>query len=490
MPALTGYALWRVGAAVVTMAAAGLASGRHPSSRERSIYGDARFANPREIKNAGLNAKLGDGIVVGRLGKQHLVFGGEQFAMVAAPTRSGKGIGIVIPNLLTFAGSVVVLDIKGENFQRTARYRKSRGQHVFLFNPFSKNGSRYNPLASLSADSDRRFGEVMALATAIYPPVRDNPFWNEQAANLFVGLALFLCETPELQRTFEQLLSVLQTSRLSGDLRRTASKLVQDRVADGRPLSAACAGALLRFASTSEAASAGIVSAFHAPLLVFADPMVAAATRTSDFSLSDIRRRPTSIYVCIEPQHLRSARVILNLFFTQLIYQNTQSLPKTQHDSLQCLLLMDEFTAIGRIEILAHSVAFIAGFGLRLVTIIQSIAQLAGVYGENDARTLIANHALRVVFAPSEMRDAREISEMLGMTTVRTPSEAHTHTSGGSRSTTTKRDSEQARPLLLPQELRALGETMELLLLAGHPPIRAAKIRYFEDPELRSRANL
>jgi type IV secretion system protein VirD4 len=218
--------------------------------------------------------------------------------------------------------------------------------------------------------------------------------------------------------------------------------------------------------------------------------MVAAATRTSDFSLSDIRHRPTSIYVCIEPQHLRSARVILNLFFTQLIYQNTQSLPKTQHDSLQCLLLMDEFTAIGRIEILAHSVAFIAGFGLRLVTIIQSIAQLAGVYGENDARTLIANHALRVVFAPSEMRDAREVSEMLGMTTVRTPSEAHTHTSGGSRSTTTKRDSEQARPLLLPQELRALGETMELLLLAGHPPIRAAKIRYFEDPELRSRANL
>jgi type IV secretion system protein VirD4 len=255
-------------------------------------------------------------------------------------------------------------------------------------------------------------------------------------------------------------------------------------------LSTACGGALLRFASTSEAAGAGIVSAFHAPLLVFADPMVAAATRVSDFSLSDIRRRPTSIYVCIEPQHLRSARVILNLFFTQLIYQNTQSLPSTQHNSLQCLLLMDEFTSIGRIEILAHSVAFIAGFGLRLVTIIQSIAQLAGVYGENDARTLIANHALRVVFAPSELRDAREISELLGVATVRTPTEAHTRSSSGDKSTTTKRVSEQGRALLLPQELRALGDSVELLLLAGHAPIRASKIRYFDDPQLRLRACL
>ena len=428
--------------------------------------------------------------MVGKLGGRHLVFGGEQFAMVAAPTRSGKGVGIVIPNLLTFTGSVVVLDIKGENFQRTAKYRKSQGQHVFIFSPFSKSSSRYNPLASLSEDPDLRFGEVMALATAIYPPARDSPFWNEQAANLFVGLTLYLCETPELERTFQQLMSVLQTSRLSGDLRRVAAKLVADRLEKDRALSQACAGALLRFSSTSEAASAGIVSSFHAPLLVFADPMVAAATRESDFSLSDIRRRPTTIYVCIEPQHLRSARVILNLFFTQLIYQNTQTLPKTQRGSLQCLLLMDEFTSIGRIEILAHSVAFIAGYGLRLVTIIQSIAQLAGVYGENDARTLIANHALRVVFAPSEMRDAREISEMLGVTTLRTLSEAHTHSSGGARSTTTKRVTEQSRALLLPQELRALDDATELLLLSGHLPIRAQKIRYFEDKELRSRANL
>ena len=218
--------------------------------------------------------------------------------------------------------------------------------------------------------------------------------------------------------------------------------------------------------------------------------MVAAATRTSDFSLSDIRRRPTTIYVCIEPQHLRSARVILNLFFTQLIFQNTRALPTPQEKALQCLLLMDEFTSIGRIEILAHSVAFIAGYGLRLVTIIQSIAQLAGVYGENDARTLIANHALRVVFAPSEMRDAREISETLGMTTIRTPSEARTNSSGGGGRSTTRRISEQARALLLPQELRALGDATELLLLAGHLPIRAAKIRYFEDRQLRFRAKL
>ena len=318
------------------------------AKKVRSLFGDARFASAKDLKLAGFFGS--DGILVGKYRGRHLFFPGQQFVLVAAPTRSGKGVGVVIPNLLTYPGSVVVLDIKGENYDRTSGFRRQHGQHVFRFSPFSENGARFNPLQSLSDDPKRRFGEVMALAGSIYPLQKDNPFWNEQAANLFVGLVLYLCENPHLPRTLSYLTKLLEVVA-PGSPRRAA-----DRMAASVKLSDACIGALRRFASVSEAIAAAVLSSFNAPLLVFTDPMVAAATEHSDFELSDVRKYPTSIYVCIEPQHLNAARVVLNLFFTQLIFQNTQALPHPKNFPVQCLLLLDEFTAMGRVDILAHSI--------------------------------------------------------------------------------------------------------------------------------------
>jgi len=450
----------------------------------RSLHGDARFASRAEIRAAGLYAQRG--IVVGRDGKRLLVFGGQEFALVAAPTRSGKGVGIVIPNLLSYPDSVVVLDIKGENYQHTAAFRQSHGQRVHRFAPFSGDSAKYNPLASLSEDADRRFGEVMALAGSLYPAVGDTTFWQEQAANLFVGLVLYLCESPELPRTMNQLLKIAAGSQ-GVEMRRGMLRLSQARMAGRDPLSPACSGALARFAANSEAAAAGILSSFNAPLLVFADPLVANATESSDFDFADLRRERCSIYVCIEPQHLSAARVLLNLFFTQLIFQNTRSIASGfEKSAVSCLLVMDEFTSIGRLEILAHSIAFIAGYGLRLLTIVQSVAQLTGVYGESATRVLLANHALRVVFAPNELRDAREISELLGTTTVRIKSESESRSSSGrARLSRMLRTTEVPRALLLPQELRDLRKDQEVILLAGTKPIRAEKIRYYEDAAFR-----
>jgi type IV secretion system protein VirD4 len=163
--------------------------------------------------------------------------------------------------------------------------------------------------------------------------------------------------------------------------------------------------------------------------------------------------------------------------------------PDPKELPVQCLLLLDEFTAIGRIDIPAHSIAFIAGYNLRLVAIVQSISQLYGTYGARKSRNLVANHALRCVFAPTDLRDARDISEILGMKTLQSIQETRSRSRLSSRRSVTERLVEQQRPLMLPQELRTLPAHQQLLLLHGVPSILAEKIRYFDDPLLAARAS-
>jgi len=221
--------------------------------------------------------------------------------------------------------------------------------------------------------------------------------------------------------------------------------------------------------------------------LPFGGAFVLTSSAFAQSSLSNVNTLLQNVLTLMQGVAVVAVSIAI-LFFTQLIFENTQKLPERGAPGVQCLLLMDEFTSIGRIEILAHAIAFMAGYNLRLVTIIQSIAQLVGVYGEHDARTLIANHACRVVFAPNELRDANDISESLGMTTVKTAVEAHTKTHGSTRRSVTKRVVEQPRPLLLAQELRTLGSDRELILLTDQLPILAEKIRYFEDPAFARRS--
>jgi type IV secretion system protein VirD4 len=197
------------------------------------------------------------------------------------------------------------------------------------------------------------------------------------------------------------------------------------------PLSDACVDALMRFLSTSDNTLSSILATLNAPLTVFSDPLVDAATSGDDFSMADVRRQRMTVYVCIPPNRLADARVLLNLFFAQLINLNTAELP--EHNPTlkhQCLVLLDEFTALGRINILNAAVGYLAGYNLRLVTVIQAVSQLESVYGQHDARTFATNHALQVLYAPREQRDANEYSEMLGSFTQQEKSRGRSSSSG------------------------------------------------------------
>ena len=456
--------------------------------RERAVHGDARFAHTGELSRQGLFGHEGTGIVVGKSGGRILRLGGQRFAILAAPTRSGKGVGVVVPNLLDYLESVVVLDIKQENFGLTSGWRAAQGQEVYLFNPFAEDrrSHRWNPLTYVSADPAFRISDLMGIAAMLYPDGADEQkFWVSQSRNAFLAFALYLfeCRDDAIATGFPSITTPTLGAvyRLSsgdgGDLKAHLSGLARQCF-----LSDNARTAFATLLSQAEETFASIIGSFKEPLNAWVNPVLDAATAGDDFLLTDLRRKRMSIYVGIQPHKLAEARVILNLFFSQMVNCNTRELPQANPElKHQCLLLMDEFTAIGRIEILASAVGYLAGYNLRLLPVIQSMAQLDATYGKETARTLITNHALQIVYAPREQQDANDYSEMLGYTTVRR--ENLTRGRELSRS-----ESVERRALMLPQELKALGSDREVILCEGmaHPAL-CRKIRYYRERRYRSR---
>ncbi|RQS90897.1 type IV secretory system conjugative DNA transfer family protein [Burkholderia contaminans] len=434
-------------------------------------------------------------LVVGRWGGRYLRFAGQQFVLLAAPARSGKGVGIVIPNLLSYSDSVVVLDIKQENFRLTAGFRRAHGHAVYLFNPFAEDGRthRYNPL-SVIADGMFRVGDILAIGHVLYPAGGHDEFWKDQARNLLLGLVLLLCDWREARRAGTS--GVPDYPITMGEVLRQSSgnglpvktylnrMLIQHR----QYLSRACIDALNRFLANDDKVLASILATFNAPLTIWANPIVDAATSANDFDLRDVRRRKMSVYLGVTPDHLSEAAILMNLMFSQLVNLNTKELAEDNPAlKYQCLLLLDEMTAIGKIQIIARAVAYMAGYNLRLLSIVQSDSQLESVYGRADARTIVTNHAMQILFAPREQKDANAYSEMLGMRTERSRTTSRSNGMFGARSGASESFSDQRRALMLPQEIKELHRDKEIILLENTRPILADRICYWRDRAFTSR---
>ena len=479
------------GIGLLILLPAGLVAAARP---RRALHGDARFASAAEVDRAGLTGGDGQpGILIGRHRGKFLSLPGQLSVMLSAPTRSGKGVGVVIPNLLNWPDSVVVLDIKGENYDITAGYRAAHGQAVYAFSPFDEDARshRWNPLTAVRTSPLHRVGDLLTIGQVFFPNdgggTSSEAFFNDQARNLFLGLGLVLLETPSLPRTIGELLR--QSSGKGRSLKDHLSGLITQRREEGNPLSDECADALQRLLSNSENTLSSVVATFNAPLTIFADAVVDAATSANDFKLEGVRRRRMSVYVRIPPNRLANARPLLNLFFSQLVSLNTQALPEQDPTlKVQCLLVNDEFTAMGRVGVITSAAAFLAGYNLRLLTVVQAMSQLDAVYGDKEARTFATNHGLQILYAPREQRDADEYSAMLGHFTERATSRGRSRSfSGHGHSTVSRNESEQRRALLLPQEFKELGSERLVVIFENCKPILGEKIRYYRDKAFTSR---
>lgn len=461
--------------------AAAVRGGRLPLSE---LHGATRWATRAETAAAGLYAAF-RGLYVGQDARgRHLRFGGPEHVACYAPTRSGKGVGLVIPNCLLYEGSLVCLDVKKENWAATAGIRAEVGQKVFLFDPLAPDGrtARYNPFTYVRRGTIDAFDDVQRIAQMVFPHVSgDQAFWTDSARSAFVGAAAFLAETPELPLTFGEVLRLLAGAEGA----KAMLERIEARRQAGRPYTEATVNALQDYLKGSADLVNSIRKTVTARLALWFNPRIDAATAESDFDLRELRHSLHAIYIGVTPDNIARLRPLLALFFQQLIDLTVRVLP--QHDERarhQLLLLLDEFPLLGPMPVLADAFAFVAGYDVRIMLIMQSKAQLRDrdLYGSDKAEAILDNCGLEVVFGTKDLKLSEELSARLGYDTVEAASR-----SGPRFWRALRRDklnltqSDQKRALLLPQEVTRLRQTDAILLRPGTFPVRARRIRYFAD---------
>lgn len=459
--------------------------------RRRALHGDARFARRREVARAGL---LGHrGIILGAWGRRCLMLAGQQGVCLAAPPRAGKGTGVVIPNLLNWPDSVICVDIKRENWKQTAGFRQASGQACYLFDPFSEEGrsARWNPFHYVSGNPERRVNDLQRIAEMLYPdPPNVDPFWTASARSLFLGIALYLFETPSLPKTIGEVLRQGMASDDEG-FGQHWKRIVEGRNSGKFPLSPQCVRALYDVIDLAPVTASSIRKTFTSRLDLWLNPILDWATSRNDFDLRELRAKRMSIYVGVNPDDLHRLRPVVNLLFQQAIGLQTRELP--EHNprlKYQVMMLLDEFAALGRIPIIGEAISYLPGYNVRVVMVVQTPSQLREVYGPHAAETMLKSLAARIVFAAKDHNDAREISDELGYTTVRVKSISSPlfgFSNGKNQRTRSQNVSEQRRALLLPQEVKDLGSEEAIIFYEGSRPIRCKKIRYFDDRRFTSR---
>nr|WP_314433979.1 type IV secretory system conjugative DNA transfer family protein [uncultured Brevundimonas sp.] len=444
-------------------------------NQRRALHGAARWAGSSEQARAGLRGR--SGILLGRTDGGFLISDGPDHVMLYAPTRTGKGVGVVIPNLLAWPGSVVVLDIKRENYRATAGYRAQAGQTVHLFDPLGRDGrtARFNPLGHVArSDPAAVLDELQRMAVMLFPVQdRAEPFWSEAARIGFIGVGGYVAATPDLPFTLGEIFRQLT----AGDARTRFPPLIKDRAREGRPLPPTVASALTDFTSASENTFASVRQSITTRMGLWLNPRVDAATAASDFDLRDLNGGRLSLYLGATPDNMLRVQPLYALLFQQLVDLNSRDLP--DDDRSHTLVVLDEFARLGPAPVLAHAFAWVAGYGLRLLAVLQSPSQLRALYGPDVTEEILANCGIEVVFAPKELRTAQDLSERLGYTTV--ASRSRSRPMGLAPGHRRLNISDQRRALLLPQELMQLPARALIVLKAGLPPVRGRKIVYWRD---------
>lgn len=464
----------------------------------RELHGSAKFANKIDLQKAGLltpDTKTPDILIGQSEDGQYLRWSSKAFAFLAAPTRSGKGVGIVIPNCLHYRESLVVFDPKLENYKLTSGYRKACGQEVFLFNPSTKNfkSHRWNPLSYINRNPLYTVGDAFNVANILYSTSGGGndgnaKFFAEMAQKLFVGLVLYMIETEVASQKTPTLTYLNQLTTPAGG-QELADWIVEQcnyETAQYKVhLSDECKNSLMSYAVNSENTASSILSSMVAPLSAFLEPTVAAATGGDDFDLRDVRKKKMTIYVGINPNDFEKFKRLINLFFSQLISVNTEELPEDNEAlKYQCLLLIDEFGAMGKVDIIQTGVAYIAGYNLRLLLIFQNLSQLNELYTVDGARTLSTNFDCQIIYPPRDQKDATDFSDMIGYETYKSSS---INRNRGQMGNSSESISDQRRALLLPQELTTMDDSKCVISLRSTKPILGKKIIYYADPVFKQR---
>ena len=471
------------GGFLAVVAAVGMSVWRAREARTAATFGSARWATRQEIRTAGLTAP--DGVVLGRLGRDYLRHDGPEHVLCFAPTRSGKGVGLVVPTLLTWPGSCIVHDIKGENWALTSGFRSAHGR-VLLFDPTNKNSAAYNPLLEVRR-GEWEVRDVQNVADVLVDPegsLERRNHWEKTSHALLVGAILHVLYA-EPDKTLAGVAGLLSDPKrpIEATLRAmmTTAHLGE---AGPHPVIASAARELL---NKSENERSGVLSTAMSFLGLYRDPVVAKVTRCCDWRIRDLVESglPATLYLVVPPSDISRTKPLVRLILNQIGRRLTEDL-QAKGRRHRLLLMLDEFPALGRLDFFESALAFMAGYGLKSFLIAQSLNQIEKAYGPNNA--ILDNCHVRVSFATNDERTAKRVSDALGTATeMRAMKNYAGHRLSPWLGHLMVSRQETARPLLTPGEVMQLPPSDELVLVSGVPPIRAKKARYYEDIRLTER---
>lgn len=507
-----------------------------------NLHGSARWAEEKEIRTMGYFE--GKGVYVGGWLKKYagvallartlrgkpdevqlyLRHNGPEHILVFAPTRSGKGVGLILPTLLAWEGSSIVLDIKGENWALTAGWRKSQDQVVLRFDPSDPSGASaaFNPLEELRLDTMMAIPDVQNMAAMLVDPngkgLEDH--WSKAAFAMLAGAilhcAIMVRHSQGNTATLYDLSCMLaDESRTIKDLFKEMvetphAKLLQEMfpgAEGGDKAHTFIASSAREMLNKAENEASGVVSTALTNLALYRDPVVALNTASCDFRIHDLmnHEKPVNLYLVISPADIDRMRPLLRLMVDMIVRRICAKMEFADGGSVagykhRLLLLLDEFTSLGKLPIMEKALAYIAGYGGKVYIIVQDITQLNAVYGKDNA--LMANCHVRIAYAPNTIETAKTLSDMTGKTTVVEEKVSLSGSRTGHMKNASVNVTETARPLLTPDECMRLpgpekdsqGRVIKpgdmLIFTAGQSPIYGRQILYFFDPVFSARAKV
>ena len=513
--------------------------GREKALRNRrkieKLHGSARWAEKEDIIESTLLPRPGEsgqGVYVGGWADKrskktlYLRHNGAEHILAYAPTRSGKGVGLVIPTLLNWQHSIFVLDIKGENYALTAGWRKEHaGNYILKFDPLdtSGNSARYNPLNEIRMGTVYEHADIENLAMLLADPTGhgsegSQKHWIETSGSLIVGLIyhmLYKAKLEGYEPTLERLRFLFANAETSFD--KTLEEILgfnhdpkgfyNWKTMDGKPtkthpIAASNAREALQ---RDEREAASVLSTAANTTKLFADPAIAFNLKNATFRLTDLMNadKPVSLYICVPPAQLTRLVPLVRILLTQIVtiladhlrFEKGQAKGDYIH---KMLLMLDEFPTLGNMEIFETSLAFIAGYGLKSYIIVQDLKQLYKRY--TDKESIVSNTHVQIAYAPNNLETAKTLSDILGTTTVIKEVRSTSMTKGVTTYNTSTQ--EQQRALLTPQEVMTLKGPLKdsngmiqepgdmIVKVSGFPPILGRQILYFKDPTFQRRSEI
>jgi type IV secretion system protein VirD4 len=454
-----------------------------------SLHGNAHFANLSELRQVATLTTIGEplpkhSLILGKRGNQLISLPFTNHALLGAPSRSGKGVSIIIPNCLSWNESLIAVDIKGELFDLTSGFReKGLRQDVFNFCPLSSNTHCYNPLDYVDRDNiANKISDLQLISTIIFSDEESKySFWVEEAKSIFLGLMLWLLGSSRPQTLGELAHLIKGTDNLAEFLEDILSKsIIADNLSTLDPTAYT---EIRNFLDKAPKEQSGVKSTLTAKLTLWANPIVNAATSKSDFDLRDFRKKPMTVYIGAQTNaKFTQAARLFRLFIEQFVTLNSKELPHAS-SPVKVLFVGDEFCNLGEMPILKSGMSYLAGYNIHMLNVIQNTGQFFDVYGGRDKADLFfQNSDIRIWFSQNTLNDQKFVSSDLGNQTIKVK------TRSLQQGRTNTNHSEQSRPLLLPEEVKSFPNDSLIVVIPNQEfSLKIKRLCYYTEHYFKNR---